>query len=76
MVPFVCFSLGFSVTVFCVEALMAIIILLIRRHPAIGGELGGPKYVKVVTSFMFVSFWLFYVFISALEAYGFINPGF
>merc|ERR1719215_1244150 len=32
-------SLGFSVTVFCIEALLAIAILLARRSPAVGGEL-------------------------------------
>jgi len=69
-------SLGFSVTIFCIEALLAIIILMIRRNPAVGGELGGPKSVKTITSGIFVFFWCFYVFISALEAYGVISPGF
>merc|ERR1712223_808259 len=69
-------SLGFSVTIFCIEAVLAIIILMIRRNPAVGGELGGPKSVKTVTSGIFVFFWCFYVFISALEAYGVIVPGF
>merc|ERR1712066_775161 len=69
-------SLGFSVTIFCIEAVFAIIILFIRRNPAVGGELGGPKSVKTVTSGIFVFFWCFYVFISALEAYGVIVPGF
>jgi len=69
-------SLGFSVTIFCIEALLAIIILMVRRNPAVGGELGGPKSVKTVTSSIFVFFWCFYVFISALEAYGVISPGF
>merc|ERR1719365_429248 len=69
-------SLGFSVTVFCIEALLAIIILLLRRNPAVGGELGGPKAVKTVTSGCFVFFWVFYVLISALEAYKVIDPGF
>merc|ERR1712180_37292 len=69
-------SLGFSVTIFCIEALLAIIILMIRRNPSVGGELGGPKSVKTVTSGIFVFFWCFYVFMSALEAYGVINPGF
>merc|ERR1739844_592404 len=69
-------SLGFSVTIFCIEALLAIIILMLRRNPAVGGELGGPKSVKTVTSGIFVFFWCFYVFISALEAYGVIVPGF
>merc|ERR1711970_666624 len=69
-------SLGFSVTIFCIEALLAIIILLIRRHPAVGGELGGPKLFKTISSSLFVFFWCFYVAISALEAYGVIKPGF
>jgi len=69
-------SLGFSVTIFCIEAVLAILILMVRRNPAIGGELGGPKSVKTVTSGIFVFFWCFYVFISALEAYGVIVPGF
>merc|ERR1711872_1119058 len=69
-------SLGFSVTIFCIEAGLAIIILLIRRHPAVGGELGGPKLFKTISSAIFVFFWCFYVMISALEAYGVINPGF
>jgi len=69
-------SLGFSVTVFCIEALLAILILLARRNPAVGGELGGPKAIKTVTSGIFVFFWVFYVLISALEAYKVIEPGF
>merc|ERR1712109_222172 len=69
-------SLGFSVTIFCIEALLAIIILMIRRSPAVGGELGGPKLYKTLSSGAFVFFWCFYVMISALEAYGVINPGF
>merc|ERR1719354_470637 len=69
-------SLGFSVTVFCIEALLAIAILLARRSPAVGGELGGPKSIKTVSAACFVFFWVFYVFISALEAYKVIDPGF
>merc|ERR1712228_977512 len=62
-------SLGFSVTIFCVEALLAIVILMARRHPAVGGELGGPRAVKTVTASIFVFFWVMYVFLSALDAY-------
>merc|ERR1719187_2366639 len=69
-------SLGFSVTIFCLEALCAIFILLIRRNPAVGGELGGPKLFKTISSSIFVFFWCFYVLISALEMYGVIKPGF
>merc|ERR1711944_73406 len=69
-------SLGFSVTIFCIEAFLAIMILMLRRNPAIGGELGGPKSFKTISSGLFVFFWVFYVFISALEAYEVIKPGF
>merc|ERR1712181_162089 len=69
-------SLGFSVTIFCIEALCAILILLLRRHPAVGGELGGPKFFKTISSSIFVFFWCFYVMISALEMYDVIEPGF
>ena len=69
-------SLGFSVTLFCCEALIAIMTLLLRRNPAVGGELGGPKSVKTFTSGLFVCLWVTYVMISALEAYDVIEPGF
>merc|ERR1712203_486725 len=69
-------SLGFSVTIFCIEAVLAIGILMVRRNPAIGGELGGPKTAKTISAGLFVFFWCFYVFMSALEAYGVIKPGF
>merc|ERR1711936_1443058 len=61
-------SLGFSVTVFCIEALLAIFILLIRRNPAVGGELGGPKLFKTISSAIFVFFWVFYVMISSQDS--------
>merc|ERR1711922_122561 len=69
-------SLGFSVTIFCIEALLAILILMLRRSPVVGGELGGPKLFKTISSSIFVFFWCFYVLISALEAYKVIDPGF
>ncbi|XP_076355472.1 sodium/calcium exchanger 1-like [Tachypleus tridentatus] len=68
-------SLAFSVTLFCVCALICCTILLCRRSKVIGGELGGPMKYKLPTSIVFVSFWLFYVLMSSLEAYGII-PGF
>lgn len=63
-------SLAFSVTLFCVEALVAIAVMMIRRHPKIGGELGGPRVAKKVTSAFLVFLWFFYVLMSTLEAYG------
>ncbi|XP_072166880.1 sodium/calcium exchanger 1-like [Diadema setosum] len=67
-------SLGFSVTIFSVFAVIAITILLLRRRmPGIGGELGGPRTPKIVSSAIFVTLWLLYLILSSLEAYGFIK---
>uniref|UniRef100_A0A182P820 Sodium/calcium exchanger membrane region domain-containing protein n=1 Tax=Anopheles epiroticus TaxID=199890 RepID=A0A182P820_9DIPT len=66
-------TLAFSVTLFCTEAFIAIIVLMIRRSPRIGGELGGPKKAKIVTSIFFFSLWIVYLLISSLEAYGIIK---
>jgi len=65
-------NLAFSVTLFCVEAVCAITIMMIRRHPKIGGELGGPRIPKIITSAFLAFLWFFYVFMSTLEAYGVI----
>lgn len=62
-------SLAFSVTLFCSEAVVAIIILLVRRCKAIGGELGGPKCAKYVTASLLFGLWLIYLLMSTLEAY-------
>lgn len=62
-------TLAFSVTIFCVEAAVAIIIILLRRLKCVGGELGGPFPAKVMTSAFFVTLWLLYVILSGLEAY-------
>lgn len=66
-------SLAFSVTMFCTTACFALAVMMLRRSPKIGGELGGPKVSKVLTSMLFVSLWLFYVLMSSLEAYGYIE---
>ena len=69
-------SLGFSVTIFCVEALIVILTLLLRHNPAVGGELGSPKAVKTTLSGPFVCLWVTYVGVSAMEACDVNNPGF
>lgn len=68
-------NLAFSVTIFCVCALICCVVLLIRRNKACGGELGGPRRFKIPTTILFAGLWVFYVTMSALEAYGVI-PGF
>ncbi|XP_008549239.1 sodium/calcium exchanger 3 [Microplitis demolitor] len=66
-------NLAFSVTLFCSEACIVIIVLMIRRSKAIGGELGGPVGIKAITSILLFSLWLFYLVMSTMEAYGVIK---
>ncbi|XP_070493895.1 sodium/calcium exchanger Calx isoform X2 [Chironomus tepperi] len=68
-------NLAFSVTIFCTEACIAILILLARRSPAIGGELGGPRAMKYITATALIGLWLIYLIASSLEAYGVIKFG-
>ncbi|CAL8329654.1 unnamed protein product [Merluccius merluccius] len=62
-------TLAFSVTLFTVFALVCVAVLMYRRRPEIGGELGGPWVPKVLTSCLFFSLWLMYIVLSSLEAY-------
>lgn len=63
-------SLGFSVTIFCFFALVAISLMMFRRlSPYIGAELGGPMPARYVTSLIFFSLWVSYIVLSSLEAY-------
>ncbi|PIC25830.1 hypothetical protein B9Z55_018610 [Caenorhabditis nigoni] len=68
-------NLGFSVLIFCVEALLCIAVLVLRRSKKVGGELGGPTALRWMTSMFFCSLWFMYLLLSALEAYCII-PGF
>ena len=62
-------SLAFSVTIFCCCAFIAITVMLIRRRPFIGGELGGPRLWKIATAALFFSLWGVYIILSSLENY-------
>ncbi|XP_066515085.1 sodium/calcium exchanger 2a [Hoplias malabaricus] len=62
-------SLAFSVTLFTICAFINVGILMLRRRPSVGGELGGPKVTKVLTSALFIGLWLLYITFSSLEAY-------
>lgn len=62
-------TLAFSVTLFTIFAFISVGVLLYRRRPEIGGELGGPRTAKLLTSSLFVLLWLLYIFFSSLEAY-------
>ncbi|XP_025766763.1 sodium/calcium exchanger 2a isoform X2 [Oreochromis niloticus] len=62
-------SLAFSVTLFTIFAFLCMGVLMLRRRPSIGGELGGPRVPKVLTSLLFFGLWFLYVLFSSLEAY-------
>ncbi|KAM9313735.1 sodium/calcium exchanger 1-like isoform 1-T1 [Pholidichthys leucotaenia] len=62
-------TLAFSVTLFTIFAFICIAVLIYRRRPEIGGELGGPRIPKILTSCLFFSLWLMYIVFSSLEAY-------
>ena len=66
-------SLAFSVTLYTVFAFLSMGVLLLRRRPAIGGELGGPRSAKLLTTLLFLGLWLLYILFSSLEAYCYIQ---
>ncbi|KAM7109574.1 LOW QUALITY PROTEIN: sodium/calcium exchanger 3 [Ciconia maguari] len=66
-------TLAFSVTLFTIFAFICISILLYRRRPHIGGELGGPRGCKLATTLLFISLWLLYILFATLEAYCYIK---
>ncbi|KAI3376525.1 hypothetical protein L3Q82_016971 [Scortum barcoo] len=69
-------NLAFSVTLFTILAVVCVVTLLYRRRATVaGGELGGPRTCKLLTSLLFVSLWLIYILLASLEAYCHI-PGF
>ncbi|KAG5837335.1 hypothetical protein ANANG_G00238190 [Anguilla anguilla] len=62
-------SLAFSVTLFTIFAFICMGVLLFRRRPSIGGELGGPRVARVLTCLLFLGLWFLYILFSSLEAY-------
>ncbi|XP_075440481.1 sodium/calcium exchanger 1-like [Ascaphus truei] len=62
-------SLAFSVTLFTGLSLVCLSVLLYRRRPPVGGELGGPRSSKIITALFFLTLWLVYILLSSLEAY-------
>ncbi|XP_054651323.1 sodium/calcium exchanger 2b [Dunckerocampus dactyliophorus] len=66
-------SLAFSVTLFTIFAFISMAVLLFRRRPSIGGELGGPRVSRILTSLLFLGLWFLYILFSSLEAYCHIN---
>ena len=67
-------SLGFSVTVFCILAVVAVVLLTLKRMRRFGyGELGGPTLIKALAGATFILLWFLYVLLSILEITGYIG---
>jgi solute carrier family 8 (sodium/calcium exchanger) len=63
-------SLGFSVLVFCILAIVCIAVLMYRRfNPNIGAELGGPKTSRIISSIFFTLLWIIYILLASLVSY-------
>lgn len=64
-------TLVFSVILYTSCAILAILVLFIRRRLAVfgNGELGGPKVPKYASGLFLVFLWIFYVIMSSLQAY-------
>uniref|UniRef100_A0A6I8NM00 Solute carrier family 8 member A2 n=1 Tax=Ornithorhynchus anatinus TaxID=9258 RepID=A0A6I8NM00_ORNAN len=62
-------TLAFSVTLFTIFAFVGISVLMYRRQPHIGGELGGPRGPKLLTTGLFLGLWFLYILFASLEAY-------
>mmetsp|Transcript_16853 Transcript_16853/g.23275 ORF Transcript_16853/g.23275 Transcript_16853/m.23275 type:complete len:617 (+) Transcript_16853:1233-3083(+) len=62
-------DLAFSVTVYTICAIACMSTLFLRRMPMFGGgELGGGTFGKRLTATFFLSMWVAYIVISALNA--------
>ncbi|KAI0219041.1 Sodium/calcium exchanger 1 [Lamellibrachia satsuma] len=63
-------ALAFSVTIYCIFAVAAIAVMMLRRwHPAVKGELGGPMKYRLPTTIFFITLWIVYIIVSSLEGY-------
>ena len=66
-------SLGFSVSIYSITAVICIVTLLIRRFTFSKAELGGVMSVKVATFILFVFMWFMYIILSSMQVYGNIS---
>ncbi|EFX70229.1 hypothetical protein DAPPUDRAFT_328233 [Daphnia pulex] len=68
-------SLGFSITVFTITAVLSLALLVTRRCSAAcgRGELGGPLGTRYASAIFLLVLWMAYVLLSSLETYGHIT---
>merc|ERR1719507_2292491 len=71
-------ALGFSVTLFTMCAVCAIVILMIRRNLAFFGnaELGGPVGPRWISFGLLLTLWVTYILLASLQAYDVIKVPF
>ena len=71
-------DLSFSVALYTITAIIAIMILMARRYIGFLGkaELGGPIVIRWITFAILITMWLLYVLLSSLQAYGHITAPF
>jgi solute carrier family 8 (sodium/calcium exchanger) len=69
--PMIAGSLGFSVVLFCICAVVCIATLYLRRF-VFGYELGGSSVPRTLTGLFFIGLWVVYVVVSSLEVEGHI----
>ncbi|CAE7533788.1 Slc8a3 [Symbiodinium natans] len=60
-------DLGYSVVIFSVGAFFCMFVLFLRRK-VFGGELGGPRVCKHITSVILVMVWCVYVILSSVKS--------
>eukprot|EP00929_Paragymnodinium_shiwhaense_P011319 TRINITY_DN11689_c0_g3_i1.p1 TRINITY_DN11689_c0_g3~~TRINITY_DN11689_c0_g3_i1.p1 ORF type:complete len:1087 (-),score=211.34 TRINITY_DN11689_c0_g3_i1:107-3367(-) len=60
-------SFIFNVVLFCITAVLALVILVFRRR-YVGVELGGPRKPKVAVSVTFVVLWMSYLLLASMYA--------
>jgi len=61
-------SLAFNTLVFTILALVCLTFLYVRRV-TLGGELGGPKNLQLMSSAFLVTLWVIYILVSSLQVY-------
>lgn len=71
-------SLGFSVIVYTVCAIIALLLLVARHYMTMFGkaELGGPQIPKMLCGIFLISLWVLYVILSSLKTLGYIKLAF
>ncbi|XP_075224296.1 sodium/calcium exchanger Calx-like isoform X1 [Lycorma delicatula] len=71
-------SLGFSVLMYTIAALIAMALLLLRRNLTIFGkaELGGPRGTAFLSAGILIILWILYIVLSCLQISGTIEANF